>query len=88
MKKLAIKLTALKNTSGQDLVEYVLMAGFIAVTAGAIMPGGHGDPEAGVRVAGTRRGARDLCAGSGGHPEERLRCIGHRTDRIAAGANQ
>ena len=27
------------DTRGQDLLEYALMAGFIAVTAGAIMPG-------------------------------------------------
>ncbi len=39
MKKLALKMKALKNTSGQDLIEYALMAGFVAVTAGAIMPG-------------------------------------------------
>lgn len=28
-----------KSTSGQDLIEYALMAGFVAVAAGAIMPG-------------------------------------------------
>jgi pilus assembly protein Flp/PilA len=28
-----------KDNRGQDLVEYALMAGFVAVTAGAIMPG-------------------------------------------------
>jgi Flp pilus assembly pilin Flp len=28
----------LKKTSGQDLIEYALMAGFVAVSAGAIMP--------------------------------------------------
>lgn len=28
-----------KDTKGQDLVEYALMAGFVAVSAGAIMPG-------------------------------------------------
>lgn len=28
-----------KDTRGQDLVEYALMAGFVAVAAGAIMPG-------------------------------------------------
>jgi Flp pilus assembly pilin Flp len=39
MKKLVLKLTALMNTSGQDLIEYALMAGFVAVSAGAIMPG-------------------------------------------------
>ena len=27
------------NTTGQDLVEYSLMAGFVAVAAGALMPG-------------------------------------------------
>ena len=27
-----------KNNSGQDLIEYALMAGFVAVAAGAIMP--------------------------------------------------
>ena len=27
-----------KQTSGQDLIEYALMAGFVAVAAGAIMP--------------------------------------------------
>ena len=28
-----------KDARGQDLVEYALMAGFVAVAAGAIMPG-------------------------------------------------
>ena len=28
----------LKNRRGQDLIEYALMAGFVAVAAGAIMP--------------------------------------------------
>ena len=28
-----------KRTLGQDLIEYALMAGFVAVSAGAIMPG-------------------------------------------------
>jgi pilus assembly protein Flp/PilA len=28
-----------KDQSGQDLIEYALMAGFVAVAAGAIMPG-------------------------------------------------
>lgn len=28
-----------KDTKGQDLIEYALMAGFVAVSAGAIMPG-------------------------------------------------
>jgi Flp pilus assembly pilin Flp len=29
----------LKNTLGGDLLEYALMAGFVAVAAGAVMPG-------------------------------------------------
>ncbi len=28
-----------KDSHGQDLIEYALMAGFVAVAAGAIMPG-------------------------------------------------
>jgi len=28
-----------KDTRGQDLIEYALMAGFVAVSAGALMPG-------------------------------------------------
>ena len=28
-----------QNDRGQDLIEYALMAGFVAVAAGAIMPG-------------------------------------------------
>jgi pilus assembly protein Flp/PilA len=37
---LKMNLVALaKDNMGQDLVEYALMAGFVAVAAGAIMPG-------------------------------------------------
>jgi Flp pilus assembly pilin Flp len=39
MKNLILRLKALKDTRGQDLIEYALMAGFVAVSAGAIMPG-------------------------------------------------
>lgn len=46
MKTLTINFTAFvwaarlwKDTKGQDLIEYALMAGFVAVAAGAIMPG-------------------------------------------------
>jgi pilus assembly protein Flp/PilA len=38
MKNLIWKLRMLKDTRGQDLIEYALMAGFVAVAAGAIMP--------------------------------------------------
>lgn len=37
--KLAVKIQVLRDTRGQDLIEYALMAGFVAVAAGAIMPG-------------------------------------------------
>jgi len=34
-----LKVRILKDAKGQDLIEYALMAGFVAVAAGAIMPG-------------------------------------------------
>lgn len=34
-----LKLRIWTDIQGQDLVEYALMAGFVAVSAGAIMPG-------------------------------------------------
>ena len=38
--QLTVKLQQIvKDTRGQDLIEYALMAGFVAVAAGAIMPG-------------------------------------------------
>lgn len=39
MNKLILRLTIWKDQRGQDLIEYALMAGFVAVAAGAIMPG-------------------------------------------------
>jgi pilus assembly protein Flp/PilA len=36
---IVLKLQIWKDTRGQDLIEYALMAGFVAVAAGAIMPG-------------------------------------------------
>jgi pilus assembly protein Flp/PilA len=33
------KLRMWTDTHGQDLIEYALMAGFVAIAAGAIMPG-------------------------------------------------
>ena len=33
-----LKLRVWKDTRGQDLIEYALMAGFVAVAAGAVMP--------------------------------------------------
>ena len=38
MNKLLWKVQIWKNTKGQDLIEYALMAGFVAVAAGAIVP--------------------------------------------------
>jgi len=34
-----LQLKVWKDRRGQDLIEYALMAGFVAVAAGAIMPG-------------------------------------------------
>ena len=39
MKNLLLPLKIWKDQHGQDLVEYALMAGFVAVAAGAVMPG-------------------------------------------------
>ncbi|MBI5280215.1 MAG: Flp family type IVb pilin [Candidatus Solibacter usitatus] len=39
LKSLAFHLHIWKATRGQDLIEYALMAGFVAVAAGAIVPG-------------------------------------------------
>jgi pilus assembly protein Flp/PilA len=42
IRRLTGKLVALKiwrDSQGQDLIEYALMAGFVAVAAGALMPG-------------------------------------------------
>jgi pilus assembly protein Flp/PilA len=38
MKDLVLKLRVLKETRGQDLIEYALMAGFVAVAAGVVIP--------------------------------------------------
>jgi pilus assembly protein Flp/PilA len=38
LNELIWKLRIWKDTRGQDLIEYALMAGFVAVAAGAIMP--------------------------------------------------
>ncbi|MGJ5818198.1 Flp family type IVb pilin [Paludibaculum fermentans] len=39
MLQIALRLRVWKDTRGQDLIEYALMAGFVAVAAGAIVPG-------------------------------------------------
>ena len=36
--KIAYQLRIWKDTKGQDLIEYALMAGCVAVAAGAVMP--------------------------------------------------
>ncbi len=38
IKNFILKAQILKDAKGQDLIEYALMAGFVAVAAGAIMP--------------------------------------------------
>jgi pilus assembly protein Flp/PilA len=37
--QLVLKMRIWADTKGQDLVEYALMSGFVAVAAGAIIPG-------------------------------------------------
>jgi Flp pilus assembly pilin Flp len=39
LKNFIMKAQIWKDVKGQDLIEYALMAGFVAVAAGAIMPG-------------------------------------------------
>ena len=39
MNEMLLKLKIWADQNGQDLIEYALMAGFVAVAAGAIMPG-------------------------------------------------
>jgi pilus assembly protein Flp/PilA len=39
MNNLILRLKIWTDQRGQDLIEYALMAGFVAVAAGAVMPG-------------------------------------------------
>jgi Flp pilus assembly pilin Flp len=39
IKQIILMAKVWQDTKGQDLIEYALMAGFVAVAAGAIMPG-------------------------------------------------
>jgi pilus assembly protein Flp/PilA len=39
IRRIVILAQILRDERGQDLIEYALMAGFVAVAAGAIMPG-------------------------------------------------
>jgi Flp pilus assembly pilin Flp len=39
LKQMVLKARVWSDVKGQDLIEYALMAGFVAVAAGAIMPG-------------------------------------------------
>jgi pilus assembly protein Flp/PilA len=43
LSKLVLRLRILADTRGQDLIEYALMAGFVAVAAGAVMPAVSGN---------------------------------------------
>jgi len=38
LQRLVLRIGIWQDTHGQDLIEYALMAGFVAVAAGAIMP--------------------------------------------------
>jgi Flp pilus assembly pilin Flp len=37
--QMLVRMQIWKDNHGQDLIEYALMAGFVAVSAGAVMPG-------------------------------------------------
>jgi Flp pilus assembly pilin Flp len=39
MQHVILKLRSLSATSGQDLIEYALTAGFVATASGALLPG-------------------------------------------------
>jgi len=39
LSNLALRFKFIADAQGQDLIEYALMAGFVAVSAGAVMPG-------------------------------------------------
>jgi pilus assembly protein Flp/PilA len=39
IRNLMLRAKALSETGGQELIEYALMAGFLVMTAGALMPG-------------------------------------------------
>ena len=45
MKNLVLRLKIWKDNKGQDLIEYALMAGFVAVAAGAVAAGAAGCSE-------------------------------------------
>jgi len=45
IKQIVLMAKVWQDTKGQDLIEYALMAGFVAVAAGAIMPGVSDKPS-------------------------------------------
>jgi hypothetical protein len=45
MNNLILRFKIWKDQRGQDLIEYALMAGFVAVAAGAVMPGDQSEPD-------------------------------------------
>lgn len=44
LQRLTNALGRFKGTSGQDLIEYALLAGFVAVAGGALIPWGASGP--------------------------------------------
>ena len=57
------KLRIMKDTRGQDLIEYALMAGFVAVAAGAIVPGVAGSIKTIFSKVNTTMGAASAVGG-------------------------
>ena len=65
-KTLIVRLRALSGASGQDLIEYALMAGFLAVTAGALIPGASTGISTIFSQVGSVLSAAAATGGSGG----------------------
>ncbi len=66
--KMFCRMRIWKDTRGQDLIEYALMAGFVAVAAGAIMPGVAENIRTIFSSVSTRMGqaaAQDIAPGGG-----------------------
>jgi len=65
---LTVLMRTWRDRRGQDLIEYALMAGFVAVAAGAIMPGvASSISTVFSRVASVMDAAADQGGGGGHH---------------------
>ena len=74
MKNLILKLKVMRDTRGQDLIEYALMAGFVAVAAGAIMPGVADSISTIFSKVASLLGVRHRVRLSSGRPHAKVEC--------------